>query len=41
MERWHTSGDAPWTNLSGDSTRPAILAFEAQGGNASSWELYS
>lgn len=30
-----------WTNLSGDSTRPAILTFEAQGGNASSWELYS
>jgi hypothetical protein len=30
-----------WTNLSGNSTRPAILTFEAQGGNASSWELYS
>lgn len=30
-----------WTNLSGDSTRPAILTFEAQGGNASSWKLYS
>lgn len=30
-----------WTNISGDSTRPAILTFEAQGGNASSWELYS
>jgi len=30
-----------WTNLSGDSTLPAILTFEAQGGNASSWELYS
>lgn len=30
-----------WTNLSGDSTRPAVLTFEAQGGNASSWELYS
>ena len=30
-----------WTNLSGDSTRPAILTFEAQGGNASAWELYS
>jgi hypothetical protein len=30
-----------WTNLSGDSTKPAILTFEAQGGNASSWELYS
>ena len=30
-----------WTNLSGDSTRPAILTFEAQAGNASSWELYS
>ena len=29
------------TNLSGDSTRPAILTFEAQGGNASAWELYS
>lgn len=30
-----------WTNLSGDSTKPAVLTFEAQGGNASSWELYS
>jgi len=30
-----------WTNLSGDSTRPAILTFEAAGGNASAWELYS
>ena len=30
-----------WTNLSGDSTRPAILTFEARDGNASSWELYS
>ena len=30
-----------WTNLSGDSTRPAILTFEAQTGNASSWELYT
>ena len=30
-----------WTNFSGDSTRPAILTFEARGGNASSWELYS
>lgn len=30
-----------WTNLSGDSTQPAILTFEAQGGNASAWELYS
>lgn len=30
-----------WTNISGDSTRPAILTFEAQGGNASAWELYS
>lgn len=30
-----------WTNISGDSTKPAILTFEAQGGNASSWELYS
>lgn len=34
-------GSGWWTNLSGDSTRPAILTFEAQGGNASSWELYS
>lgn len=30
-----------WTNLSGDSTRPAILTFEARDGNASAWELYS
>nr|DAV28612.1 MAG TPA: DNA polymerase II small subunit [Caudoviricetes sp.] len=30
-----------WTNLSGDSTKPAILTFEAQSGNASSWEFYS
>lgn len=30
-----------WTNISGDSSRPAILTFEAHGGNASSWELYS
>jgi len=30
-----------WTNISGDSTRPAILTFEARGGNASSWSLYS
>lgn len=30
-----------WTNVSGDSTKPAILTFEAGGGNASSWELYS
>lgn len=30
-----------WTNLSGDSTRPAILTFEARDGNASSWGLYS
>lgn len=30
-----------WTNVSGDSTKPAILTFEAQGGNASAWELYS
>lgn len=30
-----------WANISGDSTKPAILTFEAQGGNASSWELYS
>lgn len=30
-----------WTNISGDSTRPAILTFEARDGNASGWELYS
>lgn len=30
-----------WTNISGDSTLPAILTFEARDGNASSWELYS
>lgn len=30
-----------WTNISGDSTRPAILTFEARGGNASGWELHS
>ena len=30
-----------WTNISGDSTKPAILTFEAQGGNASAWDLYS
>lgn len=30
-----------WTNISGDSTKPAILTFEAQGGNASGWQLYS
>ena len=30
-----------WTNVSGDSTRPAILTFEARDGNASAWELYS
>ena len=30
-----------WTNVSGDSTKPAILTFEARGGNASAWELYS
>ena len=30
-----------WTNLSGYSTKPAILTFEAQGGNASAWKLYS
>lgn len=30
-----------WTNISGDSARPAILTFEARVGNASSWELYS
>ena len=30
-----------WTNLSGDSTKPAILTFEVRDGNASTWELYS
>lgn len=30
-----------WTNISGDSTKPAILTFRAQSGNASAWELYS
>ena len=30
-----------WTNVSGDSAKPAILTFEARDGNASSWELYS
>ena len=30
-----------WTNISGDSTKPAILTFEVQGGNAFAWELYS
>lgn len=30
-----------WTNVSGDSTKPAILTFEARDGSASSWELYS
>ena len=30
-----------WTNVSGDSTKPAILTFEARDGNAMSWELYS
>ena len=30
-----------WTNVSGDSTKPAILTFEARDGNSSSWELYS
>ncbi len=30
-----------WTNVSGDSTKPAILTFEALDGNASAWELYS
>ena len=30
-----------WTNVSGDSTRPAILTFEARGGNAQSWRLWS
>ena len=34
-------GSAWWTNISGDSTKPAILTFEARDGNASSWELYS
>ena len=30
-----------WTNVSGASTKPANLTFEARDGNASSWELYS
>lgn len=30
-----------WTNVSGDSTKPAILTFEARGGNAHSWRLWS
>ena len=30
-----------WTNISGDSTKPAILTLKAKDGNASSWELYS
>lgn len=30
-----------WANVSGDSTKPAILTFEARDGDASSWELYS
>ena len=30
-----------WTNVSGDSTKPAILTFEVRDGNASAWELYS
>ena len=30
-----------WTNISGDSTRPAILTFEAQSGNAQNWRLWS
>ena len=30
-----------WTNVSGDSTKPAILTFEARDSNASSWKLYS
>ena len=30
-----------WTNISGDSTRPAILTFEARDGNSLAWELYS
>ena len=30
-----------WTNISGDSTRPAILTFEARSGTAQSWRLWS
>lgn len=30
-----------WTNISGDSTRPAILTFEARSGNAQNWSLWS
>lgn len=30
-----------WTNISGDSTRPAILTFEARKGNAQNWRLWS
>ena len=30
-----------WTNISGDSTKPAILTFEVREGDAMSWELYS
>ena len=30
-----------WTNVSGDSAKPAILTFEVRDGNASAWELYS
>lgn len=30
-----------WTNISGDSTRPAILTFEAWGGNAQNWRLWA
>lgn len=30
-----------WTNISGDSTKPAILTFEVLEGDAMSWELYS
>lgn len=30
-----------WTNVSGDSTKPAILTFEARGGNAQNWRLWS
>ena len=30
-----------WTNISGDSTRPAILTFEARSGNAQNWRLWS
>lgn len=30
-----------WTNVSGDSTKPAILTFEARGGDAQNWRLWS